>query len=170
MSANTLQKLDKEERDQSIQLSPISTIIDIKSLNYNQIPQLSEKSKTFNYKHRTFKSPLLFVKTLEKSRDNHSKTQASTESKKPRGRTTKTSRLIGAQVTYNPEVNSDFSPKNNTPATNNSTDTTPSTNTQYAVEDKRLTVTINKILSKKLLAIFTGRNLEKSERLGHAQR
>ena len=55
---------------------------------------------------------------------------------------------------------SDNSPSNTTPATNrlSNTETTPYTSAVVTVEDMRYTDTLNKIFSKKLLAILTGKD------------
>ena len=72
----------------------------------------------------------------------------------PRGTSSK-STLTKARVIF-----PDNSPSKTTPGTNNSSNTvtTPSTSNMETAEDIRLTVTINRIFSKKILAILTGKD------------
>ena len=148
-----LQKSDDKEWEQSERLDPIEPISDTNSNNHNKIFKLGAKVQNFNYKYNPPKITSLFAQNQFRihQSNNHF---INAISNIPRAKAKK-STPAKARVTF-----SDNSPSNKTPATNTSsnTETTPSTSAIHTTEDLRLTDTINRIFSKKLLAILNGKD------------
>ena len=137
--------------EQPEELYPRKPIIGIKSSNQHKYLKLSAKTQILEYKYSPQNNNLLFAQNSLRI-ISHQNNSINSIAKMPRAKTNK-STPTKARVIF-----SDNSPS--TPATNTSSNTekTPSGSAADAVEDLRFTDTQNKIFSKKLLAILTGKD------------
>ena len=150
-NAKALQKSDNKKCEQFDQVNPIEHIIGIKSSNHHKYVKLGANEKILEYKHSPQKHKSLFAQNSLRIKSNQNKSVNSI-TKMPRSKTNK------ATPTRARDTFSDITPS--TPVTNTSsnTKTTPSGSLLDAAEVLRFTDTLNKIISKKLLAILTGKD------------
>ena len=153
--------LDSKECEQSEQLSPMQLINGNKSSNTPNNTKLSAKTQIPKYKYHLHKNHLLFAQILPKKHyfvNKHNKPLISNNSvniiktmskaKATRSKSTPTK----ARVTF-----SDTTPS--TPESNATTHTeTPTGSMIDEAEDIMFTETLNKVFSKKFLAILTGKD------------
>ena len=152
---------DNKECEHSEQINPIKPINGIKSNNPQKYRKLSAKTQIPKYKYNLQKNHSLFAQnrfTFHSTLINPIKLLNANNSvnllnKMPKTKATRSkSSPTKARVTF-----SDTTPS--TPATNTSSNTeTPSGSLMDAAEDICFKETLNKIFSKKLLAILTGKD------------
>ena len=162
-AAKAVQMSDNKECEHSEQINPIKPINDIKSNNPPKYRKLSAKTQIPKYKNNLQKNHSLFAQirfTFHSTLNNPIKMlyaniqqDVNLLKKMPKTKATRSkSTPTKARVTF-----SDTTPS--TPATNTSPNTdTPSRSLIDAAEDICFTETLNKIFSKKLLAILTGKD------------
>ena len=157
---NSLQKSDSKECERSEQLSPIQPINGIKSNNPPNNTKLSAKAQIPKYKYHLHKNHSLFAQiqptkhsivnkqTNSFISDNSVKSiNTMSKAKATRSKSTPTK----ARVTF-----LDTTPS--TPGTNTTSHTeTPTGSTIEEADDIIFTETLNKVFSKKFLAILTGK-------------
>ena len=146
-----MQKSDNKECEQFEQLNPTEPIIGIKSSNQHKYVKLCANVKIPDYKYSPQKHNLLFAQNSLRIKSNQNKSVNSI-TKMPRSKTNKATPST-ARVTF-----SDTTPSMPAKNTSYNTETTPSASLPDAAEELRFTDTLNKVFSKKLLAILTGKN------------
>ena len=160
-AAKEVQKSDSKECERSEQLSPIQPINGIKSNNPPNNTKLSAKAQIPKYKYHLHKNHSLFAqiqptkhsivnKQTNSFISDNSVTSINTMSKVKATRSKSTP--TKARVTF-----SDTTPS--TPGTNTTSHTeTPTGSTIEEADDIIFTETLNKVFSKKFLAILTGKD------------
>ena len=156
-----MQISDNKECEHSEQINPIKPINGIKSNNPLKYRKLSAKTHNPKYNYKLQKNHSLFAQnrfTFHSTLKNPIKLLNANNSVNLLNKMPKTKATVSkssptkARVTF-----SDSTPS--TPATNTSSNTeTPSGSLIDAAEDISLTETLNKIFSKKLLAILFGKD------------
>ena len=163
-AAKEVRKSDSKECERSEQLSPIRPINGIKPNNPPNNTKLSAKAQIPNYKYHLQKNHMLFAQIQPTKHsivnkqtnsfisfisDNSVKSiNTMSKAKATRSNSTPTN----ARVTF-----SDTTPS--TPGTNTTSHTeTPTGSTIEEADDVIFTETLNKVFSKKLLAILTGKD------------
>ena len=160
-AAKEVQMSDSKECEQSEQLSPIQPINGITSSNQPNNTELSAKAQIPKYKYHLHKNHSLFAQVQPTKHyfvNNHNKSLLSNNSvnsiktmskaKATRSKSTPTK----ARVTF-----SDTNPSTPGSNTTSHTDTPPGSMIEEA-DDIMFTETLNKVFSKKFLAILTGKD------------
>ena len=160
-AAKEVQMSDSKECEHSEQLYPIKTINGIKSNNLPQIAKISAKTQILKYKCHWHKNRSLFSQNRSTTHLNlnnsvktlHANNSVNHITKMPKTKTTRSkSTPTKARVTF-----SDTTPS--TAGTHTSSNTeTPSGSLIEEADDIYFTETLNKIFSRKYLAILTGKD------------
>ena len=160
-AAKEVQMSDSKECEKSEQLSPIQPINGIKSSNPPNNTDLSKKAQIPKYKYHSHKNHSLFVQVqptkhyfvnkhnksfLSKNSINSIRTMSKTKATRSKSTPTK------ARVTF-----SDTTPSTPGSNTTSHTETPPGSLIEEA-DDIMFTETLNKVFSKKFLALLTGKD------------
>ena len=150
-TAKALQKSDNKECEQFEQVNPIQPIIGIKSSNQHKYVKLGANVKIPEYKYSPQKHKSLFAQNSLRIKSNQNNS-ANSITKMPRLKTNKAT-PTRARVTF-----SDTTPSTPTTNTSSNTEATPFGSLLDAAEDLSFTDTLNKVFSRKLLAILNGKD------------
>ena len=156
-----MQISDSKECEHSEQLYPIKPINVIQSNNPPKVTKLSAKTQIPRYKYHSHKNRSFFAQNRSTTHLNlnnsikplHANNSVNSINKKPKIKATRSkSTPTMARVTF-----SDTTPS--TPGTHTPSNTeTPSRSLIEEADDIYFTETLNKIFSRKLLAILTGKD------------